>query len=160
MSDVTDKWGSAVAERGFTQIPTYLLNLNRFLDKEHRLTPVELLVVFQLVSTWWKKDENPFPSMSTLSNRCGVSTRQVQRAINNLEKLNFIKRLKRGNRGIIASNSYNMEPLVDFLNEVAKAFPTEYPRRVTLEDRAKFSKKLGPGRELEVKNDEHERQST
>jgi predicted transcriptional regulator len=148
MSDVVEKWGKAVAQRGFAQIPTYLLNLNRFLDSEHKLSPVELLVLFQLVGTWWKKDENPFPAMATLASRCGVSPRQVQRAINNLDKLKLINRIKRKNKGIIASNAYSMEPLVDFLNQVAKAFPTEYPRRVTIEDREKFSTKLGPGRKI------------
>lgn len=156
MSDVVGKWGPAVAERGFTQLPTYLLNLNRFLDKEHRLTPVELLVLFQLVSTWWKKDENPFPSIATLANRCGVSTRQVQRAINHLDELKLIKKIRRSNKGIIASNSYSMEPLTEFLGEVAKAFPTEYPRRVTSEDRAKFSSKLGSGRNSKSISDEGE----
>ena len=144
MSDVVNKWGKAVAERGFAQVPTYLLNLNRFLDKDHRLSPVEMLVLLQLVGTWWKKDENPFPSMTTLANRCGVSSRQVQRAINKLHELKLIERIGRKNKGIIASNAYSMQPLVGFLEDVAKAFPTEYPRRVTVEDRQAFSSKLGP----------------
>lgn len=143
MSDVVAKWGRKVAERGFAQIPTYLLNLNRFLDTEHRLTPVELLVLYQLVGTWWKKDENPFPSMATLANRCGVSQRQVQRAINNLDKQRLIKRIKRKSSGIIASNAYSIEPLVIFLRQVADAFPNEYPRKVTQEDRKNLSSKLG-----------------
>lgn len=143
MSDVVDKWGKSVAERGFAQIPTYLLNINRFLDAEHRLSPVELLVLFQLVGNWWKKDEDPFPSMTTLSARCGVSTRQVQRAINNLDKLELIKRVKRQKRRMITSNAYNLTPLVDFLAEIAKAFPNEYPRRVTSEDRKAISEKIG-----------------
>ncbi|MCB8878451.1 helix-turn-helix domain-containing protein, partial [Acidisoma silvae] len=93
MSDVVAKWGKAVAERGFAQIPTYLLNLNRFLDKENRLSPTELLVVFQLVGSWWKTDEKPFPAMTTLANRCGVSSRQVQRAINHLVEMKLIERI-------------------------------------------------------------------
>ena len=56
-------------------------------DKDHRLSPVELLLLFQLVGTWWKKGELPFPSMSTLAVRCGVSERQIQRAVNHLEKV-------------------------------------------------------------------------
>ena len=31
MSEVASKWGTPVAERGFAQIPNYLLLLNRFL---------------------------------------------------------------------------------------------------------------------------------
>ena len=143
MSDVVDKWGNLVAERGFAQIPTYLLNLNRFLDAEHQLTPIELLVIFQLVGNWWKKDEDPFPSMATLAGRCGVSTRQVQRAINNLDKIELIKRVKRQKRRMVTSNAYSLQPLVSFLTEIAKAFPNEYPRRVTQEDRKSISEKIG-----------------
>jgi predicted transcriptional regulator len=143
VSDVVSKWGRAVAERGFAQIPTYLLNLNRFLDKDHRLSPVEMLVLFQLVGSWWKKDESPFPAMSTLAIRCGVSSRQVQRAVTKLNELKLIEKINRKNKGIIASNAYSMKPLVNFLEEVAKAFPNDYPRRVTVEDRQKFSGKLG-----------------
>ncbi|HTR67850.1 MAG TPA: helix-turn-helix domain-containing protein [Terriglobales bacterium] len=149
MSDVLEKWGRPVAERGFAQIPTYLLNLNRFLDEEHRLTPIELLVLFQLVGNWWKKDEDPFPSMATLASRCGVSTRQVQRAINNLDKLELVSRVKRQKRRMITSNAYSLQPLVEFLTEIAKAFPNEYPRRVTKEDRRLLSSKIGSSNELD-----------
>ncbi len=142
MSDVVEKWGKSVAERGFAQIPTYLLNLNRFLDKDHRLSPVELLVVFQLVGSWWKTEEKPFPAMATLANRCGVSSRQVQRAINHLTEMKLIEKISRKNKGIISSNAYSLQPLKDFLEDVAKAFPNEYPRRVTIEDRKAISRKL------------------
>lgn len=135
MSDVVEKWGLPVAERGFTQIPNYLLNLNRFLDDEHRLSPVELLVVFHLVGGWWRKAEMPFPSIATLAVRCGVSARQVQRAVTNLDKRKIIGRVKRKERGIVSSNAYDLTPLVEFLNIIAKHYPNEYPRRVTREDR-------------------------
>lgn len=154
MSDVVAKWGQAVAERGFAQLPTYLLNLNRFLDADYRLSPVELLVLFHLAATWWKTDEDPFPSMATLANRCGVSQRQVQRAINALDKQGMVRRIRRSNGGIRASNAYSMAPLVTFLERVAKAYPTEYPRRVTKEDRAQHSALL-PKRKVE-KQDEDE----
>ena len=144
MSDVVSKWGREVAERGFVQIPNYLLNVNRFLDSEHRLTPVEILVLFQLVGNWWKKDENPYPSISTISVRCGVSSRQAQRAINNLDKMEFIKRIKRKNKGMVQSNEYDLTPLVGILVEISKIFPNEYPRKVTKEHRQLISQKLKP----------------
>ena len=84
--DVVDKWGLLVAERGFAQIPNYLLLMNQFLEPERRLSPVELLILFQLAGSWWRRSEMPFPSMGTLANRCGVSDRQIQRAVTQLEK--------------------------------------------------------------------------
>lgn len=128
MSDIAEKWGETVARRGFAQIPNYLLLLNQFLDRERRLSPVELLVLLQLVGSWWRKDALPFPSMGTLAARCGVSDRQIQRAINRLVQLELISRVNRRTKGIIASNAYDLTPLTAFLSEVAKAFPNEFPR--------------------------------
>jgi len=139
MSDVTEKWGKEVAERGFAQIPNYLLILNQFLDDEKRLSPAEHNVLLQLAGAWWKKSEMPFPALKTLAVRSGISDRQAQRAVTRLESLGFLKRTKRkGAGGLIASNAYDLSPLVQFLAVVAKAFPNEYPRKVSAEDRAKI----------------------
>jgi DNA-binding transcriptional regulator YhcF (GntR family) len=130
MSDIAEKWGVRIAERGFAQVPNYLLLLNQFLVKESRLSPVELLVLIQLVGSWWRKDSMPFPSMATLAARCGVSSRQIQRAINRLEKEKLVRRVNRRTQGVVSSNAYDMEPLVMLLNIVADAFPNEFPRSV------------------------------
>lgn len=130
MSDVADKWGDDVAKRGFAQIPNYLLNLNQYVDHTAKLTPLELLILVQLVGSWWKKDEPPFPSMKLLAMRCGTSERQVQRAVNRLVELKLIERKKRRAKGIIASNVYDLTPLVDLLEKVvAKVYPAENPRK-------------------------------
>lgn len=143
MSGIADKWGVPVAERGFAQIPNYLLLLNQFLDKEHRLSPVELLVLFQLTGSWWRKDSMPFPSMGTLAVRCGVSERQIQRAVNQLVKIKLIERVNRRSKGIIASNAYDLAPLVEILGEIAKAFPNEFPRNVDRATVRAISSRLG-----------------
>lgn len=130
MSEIVQKWGESVASRGFSQIPNYLLLLNQFLDEDGRLTPTELLVLIELVGVWWKKDDQPFPSMRTLSIRCGTSERQIMRAITHLEKLTLIKRVKRRKKGLIASNAYDLTPLVKMLSEVAIQYPNEFPRNV------------------------------
>lgn len=143
MSDVADKWGKPVAERGFAQVPNYLLLLNQFLDKEHRLAPVELLVLLQLVGSWWRKDALPFPSMTTLATRCGVSSRQIQRAVNRLEKLGLLRRVNRRAGGLISSNAYDLTPLAGVLGEVAKAFPNEFPRNVDRATVQRISGQLG-----------------
>lgn len=128
--DIEVKWGASVAKRGFAQVPNYLLLINQFLDEEHKLSPVESLVIIQLVASWWKKDENPFPSMGMLAKRAGVSERQVQRAIGKLEKSGFIKRSKRKTKGIIQANSYDMNGTVQILNEIAVKFPNLYERNI------------------------------
>ncbi|MCX7568311.1 helix-turn-helix domain-containing protein [Sulfitobacter sp. F26169L] len=130
MSEVANKWGEKVADRGFSQVPNYLLLLNQFIDSDNRLSPLELLILIELSGSWWKKDEQPFPSMKTLSVRCGTSERQVLRAISHLEELTLIKRVKRRSKGLIASNAYDLTPLVEMLTEVAKQYPNEFPRKI------------------------------
>ena len=130
MSDMIDKWGDAVAGRGFAQVPNYLLLLNQFLAEDRRLSPTELLILVQLVAAWWKKDELPFPALKTLGMRAGVSDRQAQRAITKLEEDGYLKREKRKRGRLIASNAYNLQPLVAVLQEVAKAFPNEAVRKI------------------------------
>lgn len=134
MSEMFDKWGKEVSERGFAQVPNYLLLLNQFLHEDKRLSPAELLVLIQLVGAWWRKDEMPFPALKTLAVRSGISDRQAQRAVSRLEEINLIERVKRKGRGMIASNAYDLAPLVEFLGEVAKAFPNEFIRKLPKED--------------------------
>ena len=129
MSEVAKKWGDKVADRGFSQVPNYLLLLNQFIDSDNRLSPLELLILIELSGSWWKKEEQPFPSMRTLATRCGTSERQVLRAISRLEELSLLKRVKRRAKGLIASNAYDLTPLVEMLNEVAKQYPNEFPRK-------------------------------
>lgn len=145
MSDVADKWGKEVAGRGFAQVPNYLLLLNQFLDKDHRLSPTEILVLIQLVGSWWRKDAMPFPSMSTLATRCGVSSRQIQRAVSRLEKLGLVQRVSRRTKGIISSNAYDLSHLANVLGQVAKAFPNEFPRNVDREAVRRISAQLSAG---------------
>jgi len=130
VSDVTDKWGKKIADRGFSQTPNYLLFINQFIDEDNKLSPLELLLIIQIAATWWKKDKLPFPSVKTLATRCGTSERQVLRALAKLEGLELVKRQKRRDKGLIASNVYNLEPLILRLEEVADAYPNAFPRKV------------------------------
>lgn len=130
MSEVAQKWGDTVAQRGFSQVPNYLILLNQFIEADNRLSPLELLILIQLSGSWWRKDDMPFPSMRTLAQRCGTSERQVLRAITHLEQLGLLKRVKRRSKGLIASNSYDLSPLVAMLQEVARIYPNDFPRNV------------------------------
>jgi len=135
--EIVDKWGREVAERGFSQVPNYLILINQFVSEEDRLPPIELIALIQLVSAWWKKDEYPFPSLKTIAARSGVSERQMQRAINSLESKELIKRERKKTRGIISTNSYNLEPLVDTLNVIASVYDNPFKRTLAKERRQK-----------------------
>lgn len=128
-TDVAGKWGDKIANRGFAQTPNYLLFMNQFIDEDNNLTPLELLLLVQISATWWQKDKLPFPSVKTLATRCGTSERQVLRALAKLEKLELIKRVKRREKGLIASNTYDLGPLITHLDMIADTFPNAFPRR-------------------------------
>lgn len=130
MEKMADKWGEAVAARGFASVPNYLMLINQFLDEEKQLSPIEQLVLIQLVGNWWKRDEPPFPAMRTLAARVGASERQVHRAIVRLEADGFLKRVKRKMKGVIASNAYDLSPLAEMLTSIAKQFPNAFPRQL------------------------------
>jgi predicted transcriptional regulator len=131
MQDIATKWGLEVAERGFAQIPNYLIQLNLFVHDDHKLSPAEMVVLLQLVATWWKKDEMPFPSMNTLAERAGISERQVQRSIKSLEQKGYLKKAKKKIKGVIASNVYDLSPLVRILGTVAEHFVNKHPRKIS-----------------------------
>lgn len=128
--EMAEKWGVEVAERGFAQVPNYLILLNLFVDEDDQLSPLELLVLIQLVGAWWKRDEMPFPSIKTLSQRCGTSERQVLRAMAKLEKASLLRRVKRRQQGLIRPNAYDLRPLVETLEKVAEQYPNAFPRKV------------------------------
>lgn len=118
---MTEKWGAGVAETGFTQIPNYLIGANQYLSKEEQISPTEFLVLMQLLQSWWRADQFPFPSKATLARRTGIGERQVQRALASLEKKSLIEResrhLERGGR---ASNRYNLSGLVALTQRIAE----------------------------------------
>jgi hypothetical protein len=126
--DIATKWGRDVAGAGFAQIPNYLLRINQFTAEEDRLSAVELLLLIELAGAWWRKEDLPFPSMKTLALRCGTSERQVLRAIKRLESVPLIKRITRKRKGIVATNSYDLSPLVEVLQVIAESYPPERRR--------------------------------
>ena len=128
--DVVEKWGRDVAGAGFSQVPNYLLRFNQFTSDDDRLSPTELLLLIELAGTWWKKDDLPFPSMKTLAVRCGTSERQILRAVKRLESIGLLKRVNRKKKGIIASNAYDLSPLVEVLQVVAETYPPERRRKL------------------------------
>jgi predicted transcriptional regulator len=101
-----------------------------FVHDDHKLSPTEMIVLFHLVGSWWKKDEMPFPSLNTLADQIGISQRQVQRSINTLEEKGYLKRIKKKIKGVIASNVYDLSPLVETLKIVADHFVNKHPRNI------------------------------
>lgn len=113
------KWGSAVVKIGFCVVPSLLLRAQQRLG----LNPTQLAVLLQLADYWWEKDRKPYPSKEALSDRLGLSERQVQRYTAELEQAGFIRRIeRRAPHGGKLSNEYDLSGLVDKLKQLEPDF--------------------------------------
>lgn len=114
-----EKWPGDAGDRGFTMVPTALLECYRELG----LTPGEFLILVNIESYRWSADKYPFPSITTLSGRTGMSERNVTRTISSLQnRRGVLERFKR--RG--TSNQYDLNPLVEKLNEIIASRDISY----------------------------------
>jgi hypothetical protein len=131
------KWGPSVMSLGFCIVPSLLLRAQQRL----RLTPTQLAVLLQLCDYWWDEKRKPYPSKETLAQRLGLSARQVQRHIAELEKAGLVQRIERfGLHGGKLSNSYDLSGLVQRLKELEPEF-----REVETQNRKRRKEVAQPG---------------
>jgi DeoR/GlpR family transcriptional regulator of sugar metabolism len=81
------------------------------------------MLLLQLADYWWHRAQMPFPSKAALAERMGLSQRQIQRYLTELEKGEFIERVERfaGHKGQ-QSNEYDMTGLVKKLKKLEPEF--------------------------------------
>lgn len=113
------KWGKAVMERGFSIFPSLIFRAQQRLG----LNPTQLAVLLQLADYWWDEERKPYPSKKALSERLGLSSRQVQRYIAELEEAGLVRRIERRapHRGKL-SNAYDLSGLVKRLKKLEPEF--------------------------------------
>lgn len=113
----TKKWGSLVMKIGFSTIPSLIFQGQRRLG----LSPVQLVLLLHMVDFWWKQSQMPFPSKTLLAERMGLSPRQIQRYLTELERAGFIKRNARfSSSNGQQSNEYDLSGLVGVVSEFGK----------------------------------------
>jgi DNA-binding MarR family transcriptional regulator len=131
------KWGKLVMDLGFCIVPSLLLRAQPRL----KLSPTQLAVLMHLADYWWDVNRKPYPSKKTLGDRLGLSPRQVQRYIAELEEMKLVQRVERKavHRGKL-SNEYDLSGLVARL----KALEPEF-REVEEEHKARRRAVARPG---------------
>ena len=87
------------------------------------LNPTQLTVLLQLADYWWDEERKPYPSKKALSERLGLSSRQVQRYIAELEEAGMVQRIERRapHRGNLR-NAYDLSGLVKRLKKLEPEF--------------------------------------
>ena len=89
----------------------------------------------QLCDFWWDGDRKPFPGKKALSERLGLSPRQVQRYIAELEQAGLVQRIeRRAGHGGKLTNIYDLSGLVARLKKLEPEFRA-------VEEKAKASRK-------------------
>lgn len=113
------KWGRDVMKLGFCIVPSLLLRAQRRLG----LNPTQLAVLLQLCDHWWDAERKPYPSKKLLAERLGLSPRQVQRHVADLECNGLVTRVeRRGPHGGKLSNIYDLSGLVGRLKSLEPDF--------------------------------------
>jgi hypothetical protein len=113
-----DKWGAA-SLAGFQPVPDVLLMKQQELDLE----PLDLLVLLNLTSYWWYRDQPPFPRTNIIATRTGVSSRSVQRVMKKLQAKGYIKRRKWKDAEGNVRPAVFFDGLIDTLSDLASADP-------------------------------------
>lgn len=102
------KWGKTAIEAGFTALPDVVFRNQKAL----KLKPLDVLVLLHLASYWWKPNENPWPSKGKLADSLDVDPRTVQRSIQKMERLGYVRRIARkAKAGDNLSNEYDLRGL-------------------------------------------------
>lgn len=116
---VTDLWGSAVdrGETGFTPVPDILIRSQDRLE----LSPMEFVVLLNILLHWWAPGDWPFPRLSAISNRIGTTPRTVQRTVRRLEDKGLVthcppERIRRG----LTVRRFDLTGLIWRLQQLAK----------------------------------------
>jgi len=128
------KWSKAVTKHGYTMLPSLLLRGQAKLG----ITANELNVLLQIIEHWWEPENDPYPAKDAIARRMGITGRQVQRILKQLEVKKLIKRQARFH-GLKnqTSNSYSFAGLAEKLKliepEFAKAVEQTRIRRKKLE---------------------------
>jgi biotin operon repressor len=134
------KWGPAVMKLGYSMIPSMIFWAQARLN----LSPTQLVLLLHLADFWWDHDKMPFPSKAELATRMGLTERQIQRHMAQLEADGFIKRNPRYHyKGGQQNNEYNLDGLVKKLKKLEPEFTKLKQEKQETKKKAKALTKVG-----------------
>lgn len=108
------KWTKPLMDAGYTVIPDVILDRQRALG----LDPIDVNILLQLLTHWWKADNLPYPSKKSIAERIGKTEKAVQRRIAKLEKAGFVRRQPR-----YSAAKGQLSNIYDFAGLIKEATP-------------------------------------
>ena len=107
--DLLGKWGGAVLEKGWTNIPNALLEK----QSELKLTNSEMMLLIHIISFSHKATSPAFPSITTLASRLDQHPRTVQRTVGRLVAKGIVNKIIRSksSHDLGMTNIYSLDPL-------------------------------------------------
>jgi len=134
------KWTPAVMKLGYSMVPSMIFWAQARLN----LTPTQLMVLLHLADFWWHREQMPFPSKAELAERMGLSERQIQRHMAQLEEDGFLQRNARYHRkGGQKNNEYDLSGLVKKLKKFEPEFTKVKEEAKQVKQKAKAVAKPG-----------------
>ncbi|RYG89865.1 MAG: helix-turn-helix domain-containing protein [Alphaproteobacteria bacterium] len=113
------KYGKPVMDLGFCIVPSLLMWAQARLG----INTVQFNIIMQLADFWWDPERKPYPAKKLLADRIGMSERQIQRQIAELEEAGLVTRIGRTRPGRgKTSNEYDLGGLVTRLKELEPEF--------------------------------------
>jgi predicted transcriptional regulator len=113
------KFGKPVLALGFCIVPSLMMKAQARLG----LNPAQFNIIMQLADIWWDPERKPFPKKELLAERMGMSERQIQRHVAELEKAGLVQRVGRTRPGRgKTSNEYDLSGLVKKLKDLEPEF--------------------------------------
>ena len=132
-------WSKPVIDYGYAALPRLLFDAQARLG----LNATQMIVLLHLANLWWDPGMNPWPSKDRLAKSLGLSKRQVQRILADLETAGFVSRKPRfrANHGGQTSNEFDLGGLVAKLKALEPEFAKA--RKAASEIREKVKKRGG-----------------
>lgn len=111
------KWGKQAIAAGWTALP----NVVFLQQKALKLERLDVLVLLHLSSYWWNPKENPRPSKGRIADALDVDPRTVQRSVEKMEAMGYVRRIERKARaGDNMPNEYDLSGLVKRIKALAE----------------------------------------
>lgn len=123
---IQDRWGETWVG-GFVAFPVALMKHQHALG----LDAGAMVVALNILAAWWYRDRLPFLSTHTLAKRTGVSTRTVQRHLEELERLELIRRVRNApaeSDRDVKVTKFDPSGLVEQLKGLEKGVPSKAQR--------------------------------